>query len=155
MATQVPARRDLLAEKGCYLITHMSTATAKKSILPVKENFDVAWASPFPHLTNLNTRVKFGRAVIKIFISNSSGNLLSVWKSLFSMHAILEAQKQFKILEKKDLTEPCSQKFCKVSGIPCSHMIGEILEECGPLEPEYFHPQWHLDYNLEGSASNI
>ncbi|KNZ45780.1 uncharacterized protein VP01_780g6 [Puccinia sorghi] len=67
-----------------------------------------------------------------------------------SKHTILQAQKQLKLLEsKKDLTETFSQMFNKESGIPFSHMIGEILEEHGPLEPEYFHPQWCLDYSSE------
>ncbi|KNZ46450.1 uncharacterized protein VP01_724g4 [Puccinia sorghi] len=67
----------------------------------------------------------------------------------FCKHTILKAQNKLNILEKKDLTQPFSQTFYKSSGIPFSHMIGEILEECGPLEPEYFHPQLHLNYNPE------
>jgi len=62
-----------------------------------------------------------------------------------SKHAILEAQKQFKILDKMDSMEPCSQTFYKGSGIPCSHMIGQILEERADLEPDDFHSQWCLD----------
>ena len=164
----------------------------KNSILPVKEHFVIAWASHFPHLRNLNTsHVKSGHAFIKIFISTSSGDLLSVWKSLchavdhqithvhqgigkdsiktltniprsffrlpqkISKHAILEAQKQFKILEKKDLTEPCSRTFYEGSGIPCSHMIGQRLKEHADLEPDDFHSQWCLDYNPECSVSLI
>ncbi|KNZ51703.1 uncharacterized protein VP01_3854g1, partial [Puccinia sorghi] len=68
-----------------------------------------------------------------------------------SKHARIAVQKKLKILEKKDLTEPCFLTFFKGSRIPCSHMIGEILEECEHLEPEYFHPQWLLDHNPEFS----
>ena len=188
---------DSFEENLSELKQHLSKRPAvleylENSILPVKESFVVAWASHFPHLRNLNTsRVESGHAFIKIFISTSSGDLLSVWKSLchavdhqiahvhegigkdsiktltniprsffrlppkISKHAILEAQKQFKILEKKDLTEPCSRTFYKGSGIPCSHMIGQLLEERGDLEAEDFHPQWRLDYNPECSVSSI
>ncbi|KNZ64245.1 uncharacterized protein VP01_1050g9 [Puccinia sorghi] len=47
-----------------------------------------------------------------------------------SKHAILKAQNQFNILEKEDLTVPCSHTLNKGSGIPCSHIIGEKLWEC-------------------------
>jgi hypothetical protein len=53
------------------------------SIVPVKELFVVAWACKHPHLRNLNTScVKSGHAYVKTFIKNSTGDLLSVFKSL-------------------------------------------------------------------------
>ncbi|KNZ59944.1 uncharacterized protein VP01_1639g11 [Puccinia sorghi] len=121
----------------------------------VNEHFSLACASHFPHLRNLNTsHFEFNHPLIKIFISNTSGIGKEYIKSLTniscsfshlpqnpSKHAILKGQK-FKMLEKKDLTEPCSQIFYKGYGIPFSHMIHEILKECRPIEPEDFHPQW-------------
>jgi hypothetical protein len=55
----------------------------KTSILPVKELFVVAWACQHPHLRNLNTScIESGHAYVKTFIKNSTGDLLSVFKSL-------------------------------------------------------------------------
>ena len=53
------------------------------SIIPVKELFVVAWACQHPHLRNLNTScVESGHAYVKTFIKNSTGDLLTVFKSL-------------------------------------------------------------------------
>ncbi|KNZ44413.1 uncharacterized protein VP01_9195g1 [Puccinia sorghi] len=50
-------------------------------------------------------------------------------------------------------------KYLRISvfgcGIPCSYIFGEIVEEHGPLEPEDFHHQWHVEYNPEFSVSKI
>jgi histone-lysine N-methyltransferase SETD2 len=55
----------------------------RNSIVPVKENCVVAWASQHPHLRNLNTsRVESGHAYVKSFLKNSTGDLLSVFNSL-------------------------------------------------------------------------
>jgi hypothetical protein len=55
----------------------------KKSIIPVEDLFVVAWACQHPHLQNINTsQVESGHAYLKTFITNSTGNLLSVFKSL-------------------------------------------------------------------------
>ncbi|KAH9451130.1 hypothetical protein Pst134EB_033549 [Puccinia striiformis f. sp. tritici] len=70
------------------LKTHLATRPAAldyitSSILPVKELFVVAWACQHPHLQNLNTsRVEAGHAFLKTFITNSTGDLLSVFKCL-------------------------------------------------------------------------
>ncbi|KAI7936488.1 hypothetical protein MJO29_015791 [Puccinia striiformis f. sp. tritici] len=67
---------------------HLATRPAvieyiETSILPVHELFVVAWACQYPHLRNLNTsRVEAGHAYLKRFIINSTGDLLSVFKSL-------------------------------------------------------------------------
>ncbi|KNZ55738.1 uncharacterized protein VP01_2598g4 [Puccinia sorghi] len=49
----------------------------ENSILPVKEHFEVAWASHFSHLRNFNVHIESGHNFIRIFIPNSSGDLLS------------------------------------------------------------------------------
>ncbi|KAI7941408.1 hypothetical protein MJO29_013482 [Puccinia striiformis f. sp. tritici] len=66
-----------------------------------------------------------------------------------SQFAILEAQKQYDRLQDLDPSDICSKTVSIGSGIPCSHMIAEILEYRGVLEPSDFHAQWHLDYNPE------
>jgi hypothetical protein len=58
-------------------------AYLNKSILPWKEQFVVAWAGGYPHLRNLNTsRVESAHAYLKTFVTNSTGDLLSVFNSL-------------------------------------------------------------------------
>ncbi|KAI7935717.1 hypothetical protein MJO28_016588 [Puccinia striiformis f. sp. tritici] len=66
-----------------------------------------------------------------------------------SQHAILEAQKQYERLTDLDPSDTCSKTVFIGSGIPCCHMIADILEYRGLLEPSDFHAQWHLDYNPE------
>ncbi|POW14206.1 hypothetical protein PSHT_07468 [Puccinia striiformis] len=66
-----------------------------------------------------------------------------------SQFAILEAQKQYSRLKDLDPSDTCSKTVFIGSGIPCCHMIADILEYCGVLEPSDFHVQWHLDYNPE------
>ncbi|KNZ52175.1 uncharacterized protein VP01_3661g2 [Puccinia sorghi] len=112
-----------------------------------EDQFCVAWASHFPQLRNLNTScVESGHDFINIFISNSSGDFLLVWKSLGheALHQKIKHHFPQLLLTSK-----------KGSGIQCSHMIGEILKEFGPLESEDFHPQWCLDYNPECSVNNL
>ncbi|OAV95554.1 hypothetical protein PTTG_26591 [Puccinia triticina 1-1 BBBD Race 1] len=54
-----------------------------KWIIPQKERFVVAWACQYPHLRNLNTSwVESGHAYLKTFVTNSTGDLLSVFQSL-------------------------------------------------------------------------
>ncbi|KNE97965.1 hypothetical protein PSTG_08642 [Puccinia striiformis f. sp. tritici PST-78] len=70
------------------LKAHLATRPAvleyiETPMVPVKELFVVAWACQYPHLCNLNTsRVESGHAYLKRFIVNSTGDLLSVFKSL-------------------------------------------------------------------------
>ena len=55
----------------------------KKSIVPVKELFVVVWACKYPHLCNLNTScVESGHACLKMFIKNSTSDLLTVFQPL-------------------------------------------------------------------------
>jgi hypothetical protein len=55
----------------------------EKSIIPVKNLFVLAWACQHPHLQNLNTsQVESGHAYLKMFVTNSTGDLLLVFKSL-------------------------------------------------------------------------
>ena len=49
----------------------------------MKNLFIVAWACQHPHLQNLSTlQVKSGHAYLKTFVTNSTGNLLLVFKFL-------------------------------------------------------------------------
>jgi hypothetical protein len=79
---------DIFYEQWASLKAQLSSCPSvleyiETSILPVKELFVVAWACQHPHLRNLNTsRVKSGHAYVKNFIKNSTGDLLSVFKSL-------------------------------------------------------------------------
>ncbi|KAI7954204.1 hypothetical protein MJO28_006751 [Puccinia striiformis f. sp. tritici] len=66
-----------------------------------------------------------------------------------SQHAILQAQKQFERLGDLNPTDPCTKTVFTGLGIPCCHMIADILENRGALEANDFHDQWRLDYNPE------
>ncbi|POW06884.1 hypothetical protein PSHT_10164 [Puccinia striiformis] len=58
-------------------------AYLKSSILPEKELHVVAWACQHPHLQNLNiSRAEPGHAYLKTFVTNSTGDLLSIFKDL-------------------------------------------------------------------------
>ncbi|KAI7947420.1 hypothetical protein MJO28_009328 [Puccinia striiformis f. sp. tritici] len=91
-----------------------------------------------------------GRDTIKT-LTNIPRSFLALPKKV-SQHAILEANRQFKRLDDLDPTDPCSKTFSTGLGIPCCHMIADILENRGALEPDDFHPQWRLDYNPEGAS---
>ncbi|KAI7948614.1 hypothetical protein MJO29_010279 [Puccinia striiformis f. sp. tritici] len=75
---------DRLSELESFLATRPAVLDyLKSSILPVKELFVVAWACQYAHLRNLNTsRVESGHVYLKTFINSSTGDLLSVFKSL-------------------------------------------------------------------------
>ncbi|POW13311.1 hypothetical protein PSTT_03808 [Puccinia striiformis] len=148
---------DRLRELESFLATRpVVLEYLKSSILPVKELFVVAWACQYAHLRNLNTsRVESGHAYLKTFINSSTGDLLSVFKSLglavdSQINHVHESigRKTVKTLE-LDPSEPCSQTVTIGIGIPCAHKIKEILEAGESLSPEDFHDQWHLRYNPE------
>ncbi|POW09386.1 hypothetical protein PSHT_09130 [Puccinia striiformis] len=75
---------DRLNELKIHLATRPAVLEyITTSILPVKELFVVAWACQHPHLQNLHTsRAEAGHAYLKTFITNSTGDLLSVFKCL-------------------------------------------------------------------------
>ncbi|POW00213.1 hypothetical protein PSHT_13170, partial [Puccinia striiformis] len=75
---------DRLNELKIHLATRPAVLKyITTSILPVKELFVVAWACQHPHLRNLHTsRAEAGHAYLKTFITNSTGDLLSVFKCL-------------------------------------------------------------------------
>ncbi|POV95864.1 hypothetical protein PSHT_15448 [Puccinia striiformis] len=79
---------EVYVERFKTLKDHLATRPAvlsyiEKNIIPVKELFVVAWACQYPHLRNLNTsRVESGHAYIKTFVTNSTGDLLSVFQAL-------------------------------------------------------------------------
>ncbi|KNZ50067.1 uncharacterized protein VP01_461g6 [Puccinia sorghi] len=121
----------------------------KNTILLVKEHFVVALPSHFLHLRNFNTSHSENPCVM--WLTTKSLIFFCLPQQIFK-HTILKAKKQFKILERKDSTKPCSQMFYKGSDIPGSHMIGEIIKEHTSLDPDDFHPHWCLDYNPECSV---
>ncbi|KAI7957320.1 hypothetical protein MJO28_004415 [Puccinia striiformis f. sp. tritici] len=79
---------EVYVERFKTLKDHLATRPAllsyiEKNIIPVKELFVVAWACQYPHLRNLNTsRVESGHAYLKTFVTNSTGDLLSVFQAL-------------------------------------------------------------------------
>ncbi|POW01657.1 hypothetical protein PSTT_12334 [Puccinia striiformis] len=100
-----------------------------------------------------NVHETIGKDTIKT-LTNIPHSFLPLCQKV-SQHAILEANRQFKRLDDLDPTEPCSKTFSTGLGIPCCHMIAEILENRGTLEPGDFHSQWRLDYNPEATASPL
>ncbi|POW08536.1 hypothetical protein PSTT_07447 [Puccinia striiformis] len=79
---------EIYDERLAILKEHLKTRPAvldylESSILPVKDLFVVAWACQYPHLRNLNTsRAESGHAYFKTFVTNSTGDLLTVFKLL-------------------------------------------------------------------------
>jgi hypothetical protein len=79
---------DIYEERWSLLKALIATWPAvleylEKLIIPFKDLFVVAWACQHPHLQNFNTsQVESGHAYLKTFVTNSTGDLLSVFKSL-------------------------------------------------------------------------
>ncbi|POW15424.1 hypothetical protein PSHT_07088 [Puccinia striiformis] len=158
---------DRLRELESFLATRpVVLEYLKSSILPVKELFVVAWACQYAHLRNLNTsRVESGHAYLKTFINSSTGDLLSVFKSLGlavdsqinhvhesigrkTVKTLVNVPKSF-IPILGYISTFAIKEFTIGIGIPCAHKIKEILEAGESLSPEDFHDQWHLRYNPE------
>ncbi|POW14110.1 hypothetical protein PSTT_03145 [Puccinia striiformis] len=73
---------EVYVERFKTLKDHLATRPAvlsyiEKNIIPVKELFVVAWACQYPHLRNLNTQ-----ELNPTFVTNSTGDLLSVFQAL-------------------------------------------------------------------------
>jgi MULE transposase domain len=51
-----------------------------------------------------------------------------------------------------DVSSICTGNYSRSMGIPCWHTIKARLEEGGRLQPQDFHPHWHWEKPLPGSA---
>ncbi|POV94371.1 hypothetical protein PSHT_16256 [Puccinia striiformis] len=77
------AVHESLEARHLRKVTGAVLSYIEKNIIPVKELFVVAWACQYPHLRNLNnSRVESGHAYLKTFVTNSTGDLLSVFQAL-------------------------------------------------------------------------
>ena len=51
-------------------------------------------------------------------------------------------------------TRTCTHQYFRTMGIPCSHMLKDIVTSYSSLQPSHFHTQWHLSCP-DASAADI
>ncbi|POW19717.1 hypothetical protein PSHT_04342 [Puccinia striiformis] len=148
ISTSLSKSPDIYEKNLSELKQHLSKRPAvlkylETSILPVKEHFIPAWASLVPHLRNLCTsRVESGHSFIKTFLTTSSGDLLSVWKSLSHAvdHQIAHVHESIGVDTIKTLTNVprsfllLSQKVSKHATLAANDQY-KRLEDLNPTEP--------------------
>jgi hypothetical protein len=131
---------DNLKEVKKLLATQLAVLNyMEKSIIPVKHLFVVAWACQHPHLQNLNTsRVESGHVYLKTFVTNSTGDLLSVFKAL-AQAVDAQINQVHKSIEKDTMK--------KLVNVPKSFvpLLGEISLFAIKQSLNQFNCLWKLD----------
>ncbi|OAV91307.1 hypothetical protein PTTG_28027 [Puccinia triticina 1-1 BBBD Race 1] len=118
-------------------------AYLEKWIIPFKEQFVVPWACQYPHLRNLNTsRVESGHAYLKTFITNSTGDILSVFNSLLlavdaQINQIHESIGKDTIKTLISVPKPFIAILGKISTFAIKQSIEQfdLLKNLNPTEP--------------------
>ena len=71
-----------------------------------------------------------------------------------SQFALGIAFKQYEKAQTLPDDDHCSEVLSCTMGIPCSHMIKELIRQNAVLKPEHFHSHWQLNIQVEMSTEN-
>jgi hypothetical protein len=120
----------------------------KRSTLDLFE----AWRAMKHALLNQLAELKSNQAKQQIRIPiELSGSLYSAVRGWVSHEALRKVEEQRKLLLKTDPppSPTCTGSFSKSLGLPCVHVLKNLLDQNQVLQLEHFHSHWHL--NREGA----
>ena len=79
----------------------------------------------------------------KITALQNIHSLFSLCHGKITNYALRTAHARYSQLTQEDPGR-CHNAMSKRTGIPCKHRIAKFLKAGKRMEPEEFHPQWHL-----------
>lgn len=157
-----------LKEKICLAwtnkITHYGNATtgraesihhAIKKELPSRLlHLNDVWQLLSLYLTRtakeLNHKIGYERSKIKDSHRKDVLTPLHHYIGHRAIDRVLDHCGHFNLLANNEVQLPvCTGTFTTTLGLPCAHTVQERLLQKSALQPEDFHPQWHLDYPAE------
>ncbi|KAF7133193.1 hypothetical protein RHSIM_Rhsim09G0181600 [Rhododendron simsii] len=123
--------------------------------LPFKERFVNAWTGKHPHFGNrVTSRVEGAHAMLKKYLTVSTGNLREELVTHVSVYALGELFKQCELAKTDYVLGSCTGNFSRTMGLPCAHMMRNKKD--GILQLGDIHPQWRIDKrsftNMDGGA---
>ncbi|KAG5566195.1 hypothetical protein RHGRI_001960 [Rhododendron griersonianum] len=118
------------------------------------EKFVKAWTGNHLHFGNrVTSRAKGAHAMLKRYLTVSTGNFHEELVTHVSIFALSELLKQYE-LATSSLLDPCRSQFSNTMGLPCAHFMQTMRGE--PLLLSDIHPQWRINirsFNMDGGVS--
>ena len=78
---------------------------------------------------------------------NSLRNIAKIFENChgcITHYALRKAQKNLMAISSLVKSDTCHGFHQKRTGIPCKHRLAELVDLGALVEPEEFHPQWHI-----------